>query len=235
METKPTAQLFIMVLFFAVVFYQLRQRDTVVLLAGLLITLWGYMAYTEWARRTEQAAAEDTASAERLTEIPPEFAKKALPLAPIDAQFLPKKNTRYIRTNPHLVALLKDLQFTKAFNTAGYYHLVLLLDRFQKAYIYLLIQRTRIQDGVPIFYDLYESALESIYSMAVHVPVKLRHTYGLTPHERIQAQIANFQGIFKTMVEVLRNFAELELKLPYFPEWLPSSASLYRERKNVLP
>jgi hypothetical protein len=98
-----------------------------------------------------------------------------------------------------------------------------------------LIQRYRIQEGVPVFYDLYESALEGIYSMAVHVPLELKHTYGLNPHERIHAQIANFQGIFKTMVEILRNFAELELKLPYFPEWIPSSANLYDDRKNVLP
>lgn len=224
-----------MLLFFAIVFYQLKQRDTAVLVAGVLITLWGYLAYQEWNRRVQQAAEEDTASVQKLTTVPDAYGGKSLPLAPIDAQFLPKKNTRYIRYNPHLVALLKDLQFTKRFNEAGYYHLVLLLDRFQKTYVYLLIQRHRIQDGVPMFYDLYESALESIYSMAVHVPVKLRHTYGLTPHERIQAQIANFQGIFKTMVEILRNFAELELKVPYFPEWLPSSANLYRERKNVLP
>lgn len=235
METKPTTQALILVLFFAVVFYQLKQRDTAVLMAGVLITLWGYFTYNEWRSRAQLAAKEDTTSAVRLTEIPSEFSQKALPLTPIDAQFLPKKNTRYIRTNPHLIGLLKDLQFTKAFNKAGYYHLVLLLDRFQKTYIYILIQRHRVQEGVPIFYDLYEAVLESIYSMAVHVPVKLRHTYGLVPHERIQAQIANFQGIFKTMVEVLRNFAELELKVPYFPEWLPSSANLYHERKNVLP
>lgn len=219
----------------AVVFYQLKSRETAVLLAIGLVSLWGYYVYQEWQKREGERASRDESSIEALTQIPPEYGQKALPLTPIDAQFLPKKNTRYLRHNPQLLSILKDLTFTKMFDKARYYHLVLLLDRFQKTYMYLLVQRYRMQEGVPIFYDLYEAILEQIYSMAVNVPVELKHTYGLTPHERIHAQIDHFKGLFGTMVAILRNYAELELKLPYFPEWLPASAHSYAERKNVLP
>jgi hypothetical protein len=233
-------------LFSALVFAQLRTRDTSVLLAALLVSLWAYAYYTSRSAAAPPGSGSGSGSGPSLTqtspgvpsgipEVPDSFAGKYLPLAPIDAQFLPKKQSRYLRYNPHLIALLNDLAFTKMYNAAGYAHLILLLDRFQKTYIYLLIQRYRIQDGVPIFYDLYESALESLYSMPVNVPVSFRHTYGLDPHERIHANIALFKGIFKTMVEILRNFAELELKLPYFPEWLPAAAPIGNERKNVLP
>lgn len=224
-------------LFSAVVFAQLKSRDTSVLLAGLLVSLWLYAYYFHPSPASAIVSAPtptDPAALASTPTVPTTFAGKSLPLAPIDAQFLPKKNTLYLKYNPHLVALLKDLAFTKMYNAAGYSHLVLLLDRFQKTYIYLLIQRYRIADGVPIFYDLYESALEALYAMPVHVPVSLRHTYGLNPHERIQAQITQFKGIFKTMVDILRNFAELELKVPYFPEWLPAAAP-GSDRKNVLP
>jgi len=221
--------------FIAILFYQLKSRDTPVLLAMIIVTIWGYYVYQEWQKRDEIQRATDKTTFEKLTEIPTEYGNKALPLVPVDAHFLPKQNTRYLKYNSHLVEILKDLAFTKMFDKARYYHLVLLMDRYQKTYIYLLIQRYRIQEGVPIFYDLYESILEQIYSMAVNVPLELKHTYGLNTHERIQAQIQGFKGLFKTMVTILRNYAELELKLPYFPEWIPASANGYTERKNVLP
>ena len=221
--------------FVAVVFYQLKSRDTPVLLATIVVSLWAYYAYQEWQKRERVREETDQASMTQLTKIPESFRGTSLPLTPVDAQFLPKKNTRYLTYNPHLVAILKDLTFTKMFDKARYYHLVLLMDRYQKTYIYLLIRRYRIQEGVPIFYDLYESILEQIYSMAVNVPVELKHTYGLNTHERIHLQIDAFKGLFKTMVTILQNYAELELKLPHFPEWLPSSANGYAGRTHVLP
>lgn len=234
MDSLLTYYPFVLV-FVAVVFYQLKSRETPVLLAIVIVSLWGFYVYQEWQKREQVRQETDKASFANLTHIPEDYRDKALPLVPVDAQFLPKKNTRYLVYNPHLVAILKDLAFTKMFDKARYYHLVLLMDRFQKTYIYLLIQRYRIHEGVPIFYDLYESILEQIYSMAVNVPLELKHTYGLNTHERIQYQIGGFKGLFKTMTTILQNYAELELKEPYFPEWIPSAANGYNERKNVLP
>lgn len=225
--------IFGILILFAIVFYQLRHSDTVILLSIIILSLWGYYGLMRWNQYTEKQIQEKSDEIEKVTHIPEELANKSLPNQIVDLQFLPKKNTRYLKRNPLLLEILKDLRFVMMFDKARYYHMVLAMDRYQKAYIYMLIGRYRIQDAMQQFYDLQDIILEYMYSFIVATPVKLRHTYGVLPHERIHTQIDEFLKLAKTMTEVLRNFATLELKLPYFPEYVPKSYE--NNRKNVLP
>lgn len=225
--------IFGILILFAVLFYQLRQSDTAILLSILLISLWGYVTYIHWKKSEDLKENENSETLQKITSIPTDIGKTSLPSNIIDLQFLPKQNTKYVQKNPLLVDILRDIRFVRMFDKARYYQLVLAMDRFQKAYIYMLVRRYRIQDAMQGFYDLQDHILELLYSFIVVTPVKLRHTYGLEPHKRIHLQIEQFLKISKTMVDVLRNFSELELKLPYFPEHIPKTYE--SERKNVLP
>jgi hypothetical protein len=217
----------------ALIFYQLRHTDTVVLLAIVIISIWGYYGWNIWKNQHDISSQQSTEELEKILHIPKELEQKNLQTNIVDLQFLPKQSTKYLKRNPLLIDILKDIRFIKMFDKARYYQLVLTMDRYQKTYIYMLIRRYRIQDTMQTFYDLQDLILEHMYSFIVISPVKLRHTYGLTPHERIHIQIEQFMKVSKTMVDVLRNFASLELKLPYFPEHVPKTYE--NDRKNVLP
>ena len=231
-EMVPTF-IFGILLIGAVLFYQLQHSETVTLLAILIVSIWGYYLWMEWKQTQEKSKKEQTSEIEKITNIPKYYANTSLPNQIVDLQFLPKENTKYLKRNPLLIDILKDIRFITLFDKARYYHLVLAMDRFQKTYIYMLIRRYRIQDAMPLFYDLQELILEYMYSFIVITPVKLKHTYGLYPHERIHLQIEQFQKVSKTMVDVLHNFGTIELKLPHFPEHVPKTYQ--NNRKNVLP
>lgn len=217
----------------AIVFYQLRHSETVVLLSILIVSIWGYYAWISWKDYQQSSQETSNKEIEKITDIPKEFEHKSLPTTIVDLQFLPKQSTKYLKRNPLLIDILRDIRFIKMYDKARYYQLVLAMDRYQKTYIYMLIKRYRIQDAIQGFYDLHDLILEYMYSFIVITPVKLRHTYGLNPHERIHFQIEQFLKLSKTMVDILRNFASLELNLPYFPEYVPRTYE--NNRKNVLP
>jgi hypothetical protein len=244
LQPKPTLLLWL--LGGALVFYQLKSLDTPVLLASLLITIWGYTVYTQWnptcageagaklreadaklreagakLREAGEAGAKLREAGEAGENLPNSYHDKALPLTAVEAQQVPRKGLRYLSQNIHLKTILEDLRFTQMFDKGRYQHLRLLMNQYQKTYMYLLGRRYGIREGVPIFYDLQDAILEILYSLAVNVPVKLRHTYGLNPHERIHHQIEIFLGLTRTMTDILQNFAIIELKEPYFPEWVP--------------
>jgi hypothetical protein len=229
----------------SLVFYQLKTLDISVLMATMLISLWGVYVYNSGALNSmfRQTGAEDAATGARAAatsdSLPEVYHDKALPLTPVEAQQVPRKGLKYLSKNPHLLAILDDLRFTQMFDKGRFQHLRLLMNQYQKTYMYLLGRRYRIRVGVPILYDLQDGILEILYSLAVNVPVKLRHTYGLDPHARIHAQIDAFLGLTRTMTEILQNFSIIELKEPYFPEWMPRSFPIKdsgsTERKNVLP
>lgn len=221
-------------LFGAILFYQLRHQDIVILLALLIISLWGYVGYQHWKQNQDILKTSKESDIEKITTIPTQaYQNKSLPNNVVDLQFLPKKNTRYLQKNPHFIQILSDLRFLQLYDKYRYYDLVFAMDRYQKTYMYMLTRRYRIQDAIQSFYDLYDRILEIMYSYTVSTPVRMRHTYGINPYERIHINIDTFMGIGRTMTDILRNYSEIELNLPHFPEHIPKTYE--SDRKNVLP
>jgi hypothetical protein len=203
----------------AVVFAFLASRSTNTILAllVLMIALFAYIVKkpdekTESAATEERLALDITGRRETgsANYYVPKFAK---------LRFLPE--------NAELVEVARDLRFVRIFDKPRYADLLLMLDRFQKVYMYILGERYPCRSYVPTLMDLRDSVAEILYGLVFAVPEAFRHTYGFEPGPVIEGNTERFMRVSQRMVETVKGFcAEKE---PYFPMYAPRPYEKSRE------
>jgi len=156
----------------------------------------------------------------------------ASPLFPVSR--VPKKGFIYLAENPPLVELFRKLRVVRMFDRPRFQELAVTLDKLQKTYMYLLGRRLTPRDGIPLFFDLKDRALELLYSFYFVTPMKLKHVYGLKPHARIQESIRTFAALSTKMNNVLRDFVRVELGEPWTYSDIVIPAN-QRPEASVLP
>jgi len=147
----------------------------------------------------------------------------------------PKKGLKFILKNQILVEILNDLLFVRLFDKARYADLIVLMDKYQKTYIYILNQRYNCYTYTPIFLDTGNAILEHMYSFVFIIPQKFNHIYGLDPIEVIDKNILRFTILRRKMTDIIESFSKKDLKIPYFPEANPQANDnpFYDKTKNL--
>jgi len=212
--------------------FLMRGYDSKVLTLIIILTLWGAIGYHFLSSAKEKSSLDMENKENKVLDIPSDYPIENSGNL-VDLQHIPKLGFRYLKQNQTLLGILHDLRFTRMYDKARFQNLIFQMDRLQKSYMYMLSRRSRIQEAMPLFHDLNNSIRETLYSFYVVVPLRLRHTYGLRPHEVLKTNIQLFTGVTRRMIDILRNFSIHELNLPYFPEDVPSG--IEKGKENVLP
>lgn len=190
----------------AVVFYQLSHADTVTVLSLVVMAILAAASAVYLSHRTEQEGRKG-ASVVQQQEASIEGRREAN-VDPYQAARFPRQGRfKHLPRNPRLSAMAHDLLFVRKFDPARFGDLLLLLDKLQKHYVYILGGRYPPAVYLATFLDMRDAVLENLYSMYVVVPMTLKHTFGLMPHEVLRRNIALFTSLSRRMVHTLESYA----------------------------
>jgi hypothetical protein len=144
----------------------------------------------------------------------------------------------YLHKNQILVDIILNLKSIQVFDFAKFSDLILLMNQYQKVYIYILLERYNFDNYFTTFVDIGEKIQELLYSLYFIAPTsKLRHTYGYVPYVSIEHSINRFTVLRRKMINVLESFGKKQLNLPYIQETLtkPSDAPFDPIKTRMLP
>jgi hypothetical protein len=192
-------QTFIGVFMVAVVFAFVASRTTNTILALLVIIIAAF-AYVV---RTQQQGDKGGVAGSRRLEADTEGRSEAN----VDNYYAA------------LLEIAKDLRFVRIFDKPRYGDLLLMLDRFQKVYMYILGERYTCSSYVPTLMDLRDGVAEILYGLVFVVPEAFRHTYGFEPGPVIERNTARFTEVSRKMVDTVNRFCRD--REPYFPMYAP--------------
>jgi hypothetical protein len=134
----------------------------------------------------------------------------------------PKKGLTYLQKNQILVDIALDLALLKMFDRAKYGDMLVLMNQYQKTYIYILTERYYFESYFPTFLDLGEQILELMYGIYFVVPsFALKHVYNVIPYEIVEKNVNRFTVLRRKMIEILESFGKKQLKVNYIAESLP--------------
>lgn len=220
---------------FAILFYQIQQAETKTLISLLIFTLWGtafgvYLYWTYYQRKTQEIQKETQSLTPTLESTP-------IVSNIYSVQGAPKKGLVYLKENKVLMDMVQDLSFVKMFDRQKYQEWLVLMNHYQKTYMYILAERYPCQSYVPSFLDFREAILEIMYQYYIVVPSHFKHIYGVDPYSVIEKNIHTFLKLSRTMIEVLENFCRMDLKEHYFPmtQPMPSDPTRQTQKQNLLP
>lgn len=133
----------------------------------------------------------------------------------------PTKGLKYLRENEKMLPIAKNLVYLQVFDKGRYEDLLLLMDRLQKIYMYILVGRYECRQGLNTFMDIRDLLLKTLYSFYIVLPMKTKHMYGLDPHGELDKSINGLTALTRYMITVLENYARRECKTPYVDPTLP--------------
>ena len=208
------------ILFGATIAYLLRGNSTelllqIIILGGLAWVSYGYLM-------SKSTKAKDTVKDTfgHLDKIGKD--RKETNFEIFNIGTFPKKGFKYLQKNAILIEIVLDVALLKMFDKAKYGDLLVLMNQYQKTYIYILTERYYFQSYFPTFLDLGDKILEIMYEMYFALPSNtLKHTYGVVPFELIEKNIERFTVLRRKMITILESFAKKQLGVEYIQESLP--------------
>jgi hypothetical protein len=212
--------LFYLVFVFATFAYLLRGNTTEILLQIIILSgiAWVIYGYLQGRSNTAKDTIQDTFS--HLDKIGAARAETNLDIFNIGA--FPKKGFTYLHKNQVLMDIALDLALLKMFDRAKYGDFLVLMNQFQKTYIYILVERYYFESYFPTFLDLGDQILELMYSMYFVMPSSgLKHVYNVIPSVLIEENINRFTVLRRKMIQILESFGKKQLGVKYIPESLP--------------
>jgi hypothetical protein len=193
------------VLFAAVLYSQVSRSNQQTVLSLILITMWaaaliGYVGYRYKLQRG--------INAKSLGSITADVVARNMAPANSTSYFVkrfPKGITHLVR-NEVLTKIAKDLYFTRVFDKGRYQDIVMLLEKFQRTYMYILGGRYEPVSYIPAMVDVSDLVLEHIYSLYIVVPKQTKHMYGLDTHETLSQCIEQFTSLRRKMLDVVNKY-----------------------------
>lgn len=223
-------ELFYIILIGAIVFSQLIGKDTGSLIAIIIVTLWGMISiYFLYQRSDKLKKTADTPNVYLKKEID-ERIKNNPQVSSSISYYIGKLKTsglKYIINKNELVQIAYDLRWIKMFDKGRYDELIILMDKMQKVYMYILAGRYYVSSYLSTFNDIRKEVTENLYSFYVITPKALRHVYGLDPLKNLEKNINDFNTISEQMAVILESYAKHEVKEAYIPDRNPYPANTY--------
>ena len=141
--------------------------------------------------------------------------------------------------NGILVEIAKSIGVVRMFDRARYADLLLLLNQWQKTYVYILSDRYDPGTYISIYNDLGDSILENMYSMILVFPKPntMKHVYDVVPEKLINTNVNRFLVLKRKMTRVLESYCKKEKGIKVVPISLPQAADdvYHRANANRLP
>lgn len=211
----------------AVGFAALARREPSTLLALVVLGGLGMVAYqrlrTDAVAKAEGAQQPaDLVRREAAAQVERYGRQVDLPLY-YAAKFA-KLGIRFLPNNQGLLEILHDLRFVRVYDRPRYGKLLLVLEKLQKVYEYLLAGRYEFRSYMDTFLDLRDEALEIMYSFVLVVPEVMLHAYGLFPRQKVHDRIGDFTALSRQMLRTLENYGRMHDKEPYLPPTGPFAA-----------
>lgn len=222
----------------SIFFYQFQRAELKTLVSLLLITLWGILLWYYLNYRVKNEKDKETKTETILENEHKDLMENdeiVTNYYPIKGA--PKKGWTYLKENKVLMDIIKNLTFVRTFDKQKYQSMIVLMNQYQKVYMYILAERYPCQSYIGNFIDLRENILEVMYQFYVVVPSQFKHIYGVEPYKVLEKNIEQFIKISRTMIEVLENFCRIDLNEYYFPMTLPMPNDEARklEKQNMMP
>lgn len=212
--------IFIYLFFGATIAYLLRGNTTEILLQIIILgaLAWIIYGYLENKSISIEKTIKDTYG--YLDKIGKERNETNLEIYNISK--FPKKGFIYLQKNQILIDIAIDLSLLKMFDRAKYGDLLILMNQFQKTYIYILTERYYFDSYFKTFIDIGDQILELMYGMYFVMPSSaMKHVYDVIPYELIENNIQRFTILRRKMTKILESFGKKQLGIQYIPENLP--------------
>lgn len=141
-----------------------------------------------------------------------------------------KNKDRYLGENGVLVDIARSFSRggLRKRDRTRYAELLLLMNRYQRMYMHILMDLEDAEFGISTFNDLGDLILENMYSMIFINPFK---------ESLIHENIVKFTDLRRTMATVLESYAKKELGVHVVPISVPRAASSTNRfiNQNQLP
>lgn len=203
--------------FVVVIVFHLLSRSEAPTVLAILVLMLGAGAYYAMGG-SEPAKSEVEASIEERMK---KNDRTATPSTSYYIKSFPVKGLKYLEENDRMLSIAKNLKFLRVFDRARYEDMLLLMDRLQKVYMYILVGRYDCKQGLNTLMDLRELLLKTLYSFYIILPMKTKHMYGLDPHKELDGSIQDATRLTRHMITVLENYAYRECKTPYLDSTSP--------------
>lgn len=227
-------------LIIAFTFYSVRQYDTNTLLSIIVIAIVAYVAvgFIDQRSKDQTGKREDTLKMfdkemARLEGVTAAAYQDNVTVGPFprgnERTGKTGKAGRYIRENQVLVEIATALHRAGLHrrDRVRYADLLLLMNRYQRMYMHILMDREDAAFGLTTFTDIGELILEHLYGLVFVYPLN---------NALVQANITKFTELRRTMTRVLESYAKKELRLPIVPITLPRASDPCKAYKShVLP
>jgi hypothetical protein len=139
----------------------------------------------------------------------------------------------YLKKEKELVNIIENIKFIKKYDKALYNEILLISDKFNKTYIFMMSDRWDIPHFLPILKDLRKEILEKLYSIYLIIPKKSKKIFGFEPYKELEKTINNFDKYSIEKIEIVKKYAyEFQNKKHLIETRI--DASNERE-KNLLP
>lgn len=236
-KKNKNSSIIIISIIIAIIFYQLSHSEQSSLLAIiLLLIIYGIYISASTSSSTQPASSDPKKlNIEKTIEDRIEHNDRiSSPSSCYYIKSFPKTGLKYLRENDEMLSVAQNLTYLRVYDRSRFQDMLLLMDRLQKIYMYILVGRYDCRQGLNLFMDVRELIREKLYSFFIITPMKMKHAYGLDPHGELDKSIQNFTATSRKMISVLENFARRECKVPYVDPTVPLAADL-TSSMNVLP
>jgi hypothetical protein len=212
--------LFPIVFFSAVFAFFLKSKSTEILLQMIVMGGIAWVAYGYLQNKSDSIKNSLNDTYAKLDKISAQRKETNLDIYNISR--FPKKGLQYLYKNQVLVDIVLDLALLKMFDRAKYGDMLILMNQYQKTYIYILTERYYFESYYPTFIDLGDQILELMYGIYFVMPsFPLKHVYNVVPYEIIENNINRFTVLRRKMIEILESFGKKQLGVKYIPESVP--------------
>ena len=227
---------FILLFFGATIAYLLRENTTEILLQIIILGGIAWVAYDYLVNKSNKIENTIQNQLKYLDNIGKERNETNLDINNIGK--FPKKGFIYLQKNQILIDIAIDLSLLKMFDRAKFGDLLVLMNQYQKTYIYILSERYYFESYFPTFIDISDQILELLYSIYLVMPSSaMKHVYDVIPYELIENNIQRFTVLRRKMIKILESFGKKQLGVKYIPENLPkpNDKSFDEIKRRILP
>lgn len=227
------SSLLILLFGIAIIFNVFSRSETSTVLTVILLLLLFSMYSYQYSQQNEMKPKDKTDIDTIIDDRMKKNERIATPSTSYYIKSFPVKGLKYLKENEKMMAVAKNLLFLQVFDKTRYEDLLLLMDRLQKIYIYILVSRYECKQGLNTFMDLRDQLLSSLYSFYVVLPMKTKHMYGLDPHKELDKSIKLTTSLTRHMITVLENYARRECKAPYLDQTIPQALDPMKSANTV--
>jgi Ca2+/Na+ antiporter len=113
----------------------------------------------------------------------------------------------YLEKEKEFVNIIENVKFIKKYDKTRYNEILLLSDKFNKTYIFMMSDRWDIPHFLPILKDLRKEILEKLYSIYLIIPKKSKKLFGFEPYKELEKTINNFDKYSIEKIEIVKKYA----------------------------